>query len=139
MKTLKDRIKSALDARGVSQTDLAKACGVRPPSVNDWLSGKSRSMKAATAHRAAAFLEVNFLWLTEGIGPRTEDASALGGKNQPPENQQGHRKSTRKLVQRLADIAETINDLGLMYLIGKAEEVAKTEPFTPRKPHSKAA
>ncbi len=69
MSSLATRVLDALTSSGKRQTELAVACKVRPPSVNDWLSGKTKSMKAATAHRAAAFLGVNFLWLTEGRGP----------------------------------------------------------------------
>lgn len=70
MTLLKDRMHEALTESGKTQTDLAKACGVSSPSVNDWLSGKTKSLKAATAHRAAAFLGVSALWLSEGRGPK---------------------------------------------------------------------
>ena len=73
MSTLKDRIRLALAASGKTQTELARACGVKPPSVNDWLSGETKSMKAVPAQRAAAFLGVNLLWLTENKGRMTSD------------------------------------------------------------------
>jgi len=75
MGTLKERIADALSESGKTQTDLAAACGVKPPSVNDWLSGKTKSLKASTAQRAAAFLKVNMLWLTEGRGPKRRQDS----------------------------------------------------------------
>lgn len=75
MNALKDRIAEALAASGKTQTELAKACDVKTPSVNDWLSGKTKSMKAAPAQRAAAFLGVNMLWLTEGRGPKASGES----------------------------------------------------------------
>lgn len=70
MSTLKERMHEALNESGKNQSELAHACGVKPPSVNDWFSGKTLSLKAATAHRAAAFLGVNPLWLSEGRGPK---------------------------------------------------------------------
>jgi phage repressor protein C with HTH and peptisase S24 domain len=81
MKTLSDRISLAMSESGMSQTDLATACNVSQPSVNDWVSGKTRSLKASTALRAAAALDVGVLWLTEGTGPMrpTTTAPALQG------------------------------------------------------------
>lgn len=38
----------------------------------------------------------------------------------------------RKLVRRMCDLSEKISDLGLMYLIGKAEELEKTHPHAPK-------
>jgi transcriptional regulator with XRE-family HTH domain len=78
MTMLSERIKTAMGDAGFSQADLAAACNVKPPSVNDWLSGKTKSLKAATAHRAADFLGVNFLWLTEGTGPMRSYAPPKG-------------------------------------------------------------
>lgn len=68
--TLADRMRDAINGRGCSQVDLALACGIKAASVNNWLSGSSRSLKASTAVRAAAYLGVNLLWLTEGKGPK---------------------------------------------------------------------
>lgn len=103
MNTLADRIKEALTDAGRTQADLAEACNIKPPSVSEWVSGKTKSLKAATAQRAAAFLGVNMMWLTEGRGPKrqlsseevhtaSENASALLPSDnvqpliQPPES-----------------------------------------------------
>lgn len=69
MNTLSERVAAALAESGHTQAELAAACGLKGASVNDWLSGKTRTLKAASAHRAASFLGVNILWLTEGRGP----------------------------------------------------------------------
>lgn len=69
MSTLAERVRIALDYSGQKKADLASACGIKPPSVSGWLSGDTKSLKASTAVRAAAFLGVNVLWLTEGRGP----------------------------------------------------------------------
>lgn len=69
METLSKRVDLAMREKGCGVTELALASGVRPPSVSDWLNGKTLSLKAKTAHRASRFLGVAFLWLTEGIGP----------------------------------------------------------------------
>lgn len=79
MSTLQDRITEAFAYRrtlatnpaDVTQADLAAACGVKPPSVNDWFSGKTGSLKAETALRAAAYLRVRPEWLASNSGPMT--------------------------------------------------------------------
>lgn len=70
MNTLAERLKSVMNETGVRQLDLARACGISAPSVNNWLSGKTRALKGVTLHKAAALLGVNELWLAEGIGPK---------------------------------------------------------------------
>lgn len=74
--TLKTRIAEALQESGYSQTDLAVACGVRPASVNGWISGQTKSLKSSSANRAATFLGVNPLWLIEGKGPKRANPRA---------------------------------------------------------------
>ena len=68
MKTLSDRMRYALDQSGKTQSALAKACGISVVSVNDWLSGKTKSLKASTALKAAFCLKVDVAWLTTGTG-----------------------------------------------------------------------
>ena len=58
----------ALSNRGTNQAALAAACEVTPGAITQWKTGKTK-MSAAAAYRAAVFLGVNFLWLTEGAGP----------------------------------------------------------------------
>lgn len=65
---LAERLQTAIDARGVNQTQLAHACGVKPPSVNGWLSGKSKFLKGENLLAAAEFLRVNPWWLATGRG-----------------------------------------------------------------------
>lgn len=65
---LAERLKTVMDMRGVNQTQLAHACGVRPPSVNGWLSGKSKFLKGENLLAAAEFLRVNPWWLATGKG-----------------------------------------------------------------------
>ena len=68
MSTLSERLKLAIERAGVSKSDLAKTCGVKPASVSDWLSGKSKSMRAPVAQKAAEFLNVSLIWLSTGEG-----------------------------------------------------------------------
>lgn len=60
----------------VSQAELARACGVKAPSVNGWLSGKSKFLRGENLLKAAARLGVSAKWLAEGKGPmRTPDGA----------------------------------------------------------------
>jgi len=63
--------------RGATQGTLARACGVKQPSVQAWLTGRTKSLKATTLLKAAKYLGVLPLWLESGIGPmRDSDASS---------------------------------------------------------------
>lgn len=67
---LKDRLRLAMEGPPpVKQSALADACGISPVSVNDWLSGKSKSLRGKNLMAAANFLHVNPLWLASGRGP----------------------------------------------------------------------
>jgi phage repressor protein C with HTH and peptisase S24 domain len=70
MKTLAERVRSALDEKGATQAELARAAGVKSPSVSNWLSGETKQLKGPSLVKAAAFLGVNEAWLSEGKGPR---------------------------------------------------------------------
>lgn len=75
--SLADRLTQAIENARVSKSDLARACNVKPASVSDWLSGKSKSMRAHTAQLAAAFLKVNPVWLSTGEGSMHMDVNVL--------------------------------------------------------------
>ena len=68
--SLATRIREALSEIDRKQSDLARAVGISTPSVNGWLSGKTKTLKGRSLIRAAAFLNVNELWLSEGRGPK---------------------------------------------------------------------
>lgn len=71
MKTLAERLKFAMEnasPKKVKGVDLARAVGVKPPSVSDWLSGKSKKMEGENLLRAAKHLGVNPHWLASGTG-----------------------------------------------------------------------
>lgn len=79
MSDLAQRIRQRLNDLSLSQKELATICGVSAPAVNDWLSGKTKSLKASTLLKAAKALSVNPLWLESGVGGkslRSEDRVA---------------------------------------------------------------
>lgn len=69
MNTLSERISLLLEQVGNSPTRMAEIAGVKPPSVSDWVNGKTKNLKTAPALRLAKHFKVNLLWLTEGAGP----------------------------------------------------------------------
>lgn len=84
MSTLADRLQKALDAKpGASQADLARHCKARGPSVSDWFTGETKTLKAKSIVLAAEFLEVRARWLLDGVGPMR-----LAGHAAKPSDQQ---------------------------------------------------
>lgn len=69
--TLKDRLSSLLAGmpRG-SQAALARACGIRGPSVSAWLSGHTKTLEGENLLNAARFFNVSPEWLATGRGQR---------------------------------------------------------------------
>lgn len=80
MSTLADRIRAAMSASGVSQAELARACDVKPPSVNGWLSGKAKFLRGENLLKAAKALKVDQDWLATGRGEmkRAGDVNSNG-------------------------------------------------------------
>ena len=71
MNTLAERLRYAMQVatpKKIKGVDLASAVDVKPPSVSDWLSGKSKTMEGENLLRAAKFLNVNPMWLATGTG-----------------------------------------------------------------------
>nr|WP_189666761.1 S24 family peptidase [Pseudomonas amygdali] len=70
----------------ISQAALARACGVTAPSVNDWVSGKTKTIEGQNLLLAADFLQVLPLWLATGKGrmrktdAADEDSSQFSGE-----------------------------------------------------------
>ena len=56
---------------GKTQAGLARACGIRPPSVSGWLTGKSKSIEGTNLIKASEYLGVRSKWLATGLGPMT--------------------------------------------------------------------
>lgn len=83
--SLSERIKTAMDQAGMSQVDLARAVGIKPPSVNGWLSGKAKYLRGENLLLAARALNVNQDWLATGTGPmRTDETQRDSRQGLPP-------------------------------------------------------
>lgn len=86
----------------ITNADLARLTGARPPSVGDWFNGDTKSLKAETAARAAMAYGVNPVWLSTGIGPmdahaQPEPRGALAA-NPLPLSLDNERRLTRLLA-----------------------------------------
>lgn len=70
MQTLADRLRIAMQDAKINQKQLADAVGVKPPSVNGWLSEKSKFLRGENLLKAAQVLGVSDAWLATGKGSR---------------------------------------------------------------------
>lgn len=69
MSSLAERIRFAMEFRNLhNKAELARASKVKPPSVSDWLSGKTQTLKAGTGRLAAEYFRCRRDWLVEGLG-----------------------------------------------------------------------
>lgn len=84
--TLKERMEKALQHARTTQAALASACGVKPPSVSDWLSGKTKSLRGSTAVLAAKHLGVRVDWLVANKGPMLEGSGTHKSHSQPDDD-----------------------------------------------------
>lgn len=83
MTTFAERLAAALERRPTSRAELAKvlrsskgSLGVSAVAISDLLAGKSKSMTAENAARAAKFLGVDVHWLCTGEGSMDPKAPA---------------------------------------------------------------
>lgn len=74
MSTLQERIAevSAGMKRGW-QASLARHCGIKPPSVADWVSGETKTLDGENLLKAAEFFKVRPRWLATGKGQKSAD------------------------------------------------------------------
>lgn len=76
--SLKIRLEHALSLMQEPPTkaDLARAAKIKPPSVSDWFTGKTKSLKGESLLAVARLLGVNAEWLNTGRGPMKPAANA---------------------------------------------------------------
>jgi hypothetical protein len=49
---------------------LAKAVGIKTPSIYDWTNGKTKQLTGGNLNRASAFFKVSTKWFETGEGPK---------------------------------------------------------------------
>lgn len=90
MSSLQDRFLLLLqEFPHITKADLARAAGVKQPSVSDWFSGKTKTLKAEPASKIAKKYGISAHWLATGQGAMRDDIHAntspaeLGGRRVP--------------------------------------------------------
>lgn len=70
MNTLSQRIRFLMDhtTPKTGITELARACGVKPPSVSNWLDGKTKNLEGKNLLLVSDFFRCNGEWLATGKG-----------------------------------------------------------------------
>ncbi len=71
------RIARRMSDVGVNQTELATACGIKPPSVNGWVSGETKMIDGQNLVLAARRLNTSPEWIMTGRGV-TEQSQDTG-------------------------------------------------------------
>lgn len=84
--TFGSRVRQARLARGMTQKDLGKHCGISRSAVSQWESGDTKGMDGAHLVAAANALHVSVDWLLDGKGEMqtiNEDAGTYGPIPEP--------------------------------------------------------
>src|SRR5512134_1071331 len=68
MKSVRERIRLAMQRAGVTQGQVAEACGVSGPAVNQWLTGKTKKIDPRYLADVAACTNASLDWLMTGKG-----------------------------------------------------------------------
>lgn len=83
MKTFAERLRLARELRGLTQAQLASACGVAQSTVANYENGLRRSARDPLA--LASALEVSPHWLIEGVGTMEPSPLREPGPHSPAE------------------------------------------------------
>lgn len=75
---LGDRIRQLRRERGMSQEELAKAVGIRQPSLSKIEKGDTHQLRASTLMRMARALEVDPEYLRTGVRPAAQELQIPG-------------------------------------------------------------
>lgn len=137
---LSERLRIAMKQAGINQAELARACDVKPPSVNGWLSGKSRFLRGENLLKAAKALGVSELWLAEGKGQMRRNVyneSTHTHLSEPqPTNQYQPTKPTliapktnrQRRIEEIISTLDAIDDEGLAVVLYEAKKIAQAHP-----------
>jgi transcriptional regulator with XRE-family HTH domain len=72
MPTFAERLNACIEERHTTAARVARSAGISGASMSDWTTNKTHAsnLKAEPLLRAAAFLEVNPMWLLTGRGSK---------------------------------------------------------------------
>ncbi|APW38988.1 hypothetical protein RD110_18720 [Rhodoferax koreense] len=89
MTTLQDRINERMGVMKLTNAQLAKAAGVKPPTSFNWANGRTKNIKGEPLLRAAKALGVTPEWLASGKG--TKFPASEGANNSVREAEREYR------------------------------------------------
>lgn len=120
-KELGEAIKTAIEKKGVAKAAVARHFGVKPPSVSDWIK-RGTIDKAKLPELFSYFSDVvdHEHW---GVAQKSIQHWPKHVVEKPPTPYHA-----RELVQQVCEIADRINDRGLVELIGIARYLAGIHP-----------
>lgn len=129
---LKDRIKFAMDAAGLSPADFARATKTSPGGVSQWLDGKIKTLKAGSAARIEKVTGIDARWIATGEGQI---------KATTDKDTQNHTKAIESTASRYCSVRQAITTLtilvedapqnerkAIMHLINSALETPSIAP-----------
>jgi transcriptional regulator with XRE-family HTH domain len=132
MSDLAQRISQRLSDLGLSQKELASSCSVSAPAVNDWLSGKTKSLKASTLLKAAKALSVSPQWLESGLGGKStrheHRVAETHAYSDPAEHQ------LQRLIEHLLpEDQKKLHEYAEMLVLKRQHDQKKLRPAVPPK------
>lgn len=77
MKTLSERLKYALNKKGLKQADLARAANVSTAAASKWINGDIKNLRGTHLVVIAGLLDVPVGWLADGAEEDTEQKIVL--------------------------------------------------------------
>jgi|TARA_R110002033_G_scaffold170862_1_gene214544 transcriptional regulator with XRE-family HTH domain len=75
-----ERIKERRKELGLNQPDVAKAAGVKVPSVSQWETGSTKSISGLPLAGVARILKTNSTWILTGRGDKNSTTSETSNK-----------------------------------------------------------
>lgn len=118
MSTLKERMEElAVDQPRGWQADLARHCGIKPPSVNGWLKGTSLTIEGDHLFKAAEFFGVVPAWLSSGALPKfppddsgRRPARSIGSERVAPSDQRSAARALMRVVAAFSNQDSAVRD-----------------------------
>lgn len=111
MITLSERAKILVNLAG-SVTALANIAGIKPPSISDWINGKTKSIKGPPAARITKHFNLNPLWVTDGIGLMQSGLSPLSdtqGASNAAQSEKNNNSESAMLINFPQTVATRIS------------------------------
>ena len=125
--SLSARIRLSLEQNPLlTQSGMARACGISRASVNAWVSGKTESIDGKYLTTAASYLGVSPHWLATGEGAMQADAGSAPvaiAPSQPPALSQALEVVVAALAKVPMDSRKAVaDDMGLLAMAPDSAE-----------------